>query len=75
MATSVRHGDEFVEEAQIYAKANKRSIPKQIEHWAEIGRIVEDNPDLPYSFIKEAIIATAEVDAGKATKYVRGKRD
>ncbi|WP_260292046.1 ParD-like family protein [Sedimenticola hydrogenitrophicus] len=75
MATSVRLDDEFVGEAQVYAQASKRSVPKQIEHWAEIGRMAEDNPDLPYSFIKEAIIATAEVETGRVTKYVRGKRD
>ena len=34
-------------------------------------RILEQNPDLNYSFIKEALLAKAEVDAGKATKYVR----
>lgn len=75
MATSIRLDDEFVGDAQIYAKVNKRSVPKQIEHWAEIGRMVEDNPDLSYEFIKQTIIATAEVEAGKVTKYVRGQRD
>jgi hypothetical protein len=75
MATSVRLDDTFVGDAQVYAKASKRSVPKQIEHWAEIGRMVEDNPDLPYGFIKQAVIATVEVNAGKVTKYVRGKRD
>lgn len=75
MATSVRLDDEFVGDAQVYAKVNKRSVPKQIEHWAEIGRMVEDNPDLPYGFIQQAVVATAEVEAGKVTKYVRGRRD
>lgn len=71
MAISIRHDDDFVDDARVYAKANRRSVPKQIEHWAQIGRIAEDNPDLPYEFIKDAIVAMAEVNAGKATKYVR----
>lgn len=71
MATSVRLDDTFLEEVQIHAEAAKRSVPKQIEHWAEIGKIVEDNPDLTYAFIKDALLATAEINAGKATKYVR----
>lgn len=71
MATSVRLDDEFVGTAQIYAEATKRSIPKQIEHWAEIGRIAEDNPDLPYDFIKNALLASAEVNSGKVTPYVK----
>jgi predicted transcriptional regulator len=73
MATSVRLDDDFVEEAQVYAEAAKRSVPKQIEHWAEIGRIVEDNPDLSYQFIRDALLATAEINAGRTSKYVRRK--
>jgi hypothetical protein len=75
MATCIHHNDEFVKDARIHAKENKRSISKQIEYWAKIGRMVENNPDLPYAFMKDAIIATTEVDAGKATKYVRGRQD
>ena len=75
MATSIRLDDDFVSDAKVYADVNKRSVPKQIEHWAEIGRMVEDNPDLPYGFIQQAVMATAEANAGKITKYVRGKRD
>lgn len=75
MATSVRLDDDLIKDAKTYAEVCKRSVPKQIEHWAEIGRIAEDNPDLPYEFIQQAILATAEVNAGKVTKYVRGKRD
>jgi hypothetical protein len=75
MAISVRLDDDLVKDAKVYADASKRSVPKQIEHWAEIGRIAEDNPDLPYEFIREAVQATAEVMAGKVTRYVRGERD
>lgn len=75
MAKSVRLDDSFVYEAQVYAEANHRTTPKQIEHWAQIGRIAEDNPDLPYEFIREALIATAEVNAGATESYVPRKRD
>ena len=73
MATSVRLDDSFVEEAQVYAEAARRSVPKQIEHWAEIGRIVEENADLSYEFIKDALLATAEINAGRTSTYVRRK--
>jgi len=75
MAVSVRLDDDLVSDAKIYADVSKRSIPKQIEHWAEIGRMVEDNPDLPYDFIHQARIAQAEVEAGKVKPYIRGHRD
>lgn len=36
MAT-VKLSDELVEKAKIHAAKEHRSVPKQIEHWAEIG--------------------------------------
>lgn len=67
--TSIRLDQELVEKATITAKAFHRTPPKQIEHWAKIGEMVEDNPDLSYKFVKQAIIAKAEKDAGKLEKY------
>lgn len=71
MATSIRLDDDFVSDAKVYAEASSRSIPKQIEHWARIGRIAEDNPDLPFSFISEALLAQSEVMNHKVSHYVR----
>ncbi len=51
------------------AKALNRTPPKQIEHWAKIGEIMEDNPDLPYGVVKQAIISAAEKEAGKLESY------
>ena len=68
-SVSVRLDGELVEKAGIIAKALNRSTPKQIEHWAKIGEIMEDNPDLPYEFVKQAIIAQAEKEAGKLENY------
>jgi len=70
MATnSIRLDQGLVEKATIMAKAYNRPPPKQIEHWAKIGEIMEDNPGLPYEFVKQAIIAQAEKDAGKLEGY------
>ena len=63
--TSIRLDQELVEKATVMAKALNRTPPKQIEHWAKIGEIMEDNPDLPYEFVKQAIISQAENEAGK----------
>ncbi len=70
MATnSIRLDQKLVEKATIIAKAYNRTPPKQIEHWARIGEIMEDNPELPYEFVKQAIIAQAEKEAGKLESY------
>lgn len=71
MATSIRLDDEFVEDVKIHAQVASRSAPKQIEHWARIGKIVEDNPDLSYEFIRDALLAREEAEAGRVTRYVR----
>jgi len=68
-SNSIRLDQSLIEKATIMAKALNRTPPKQIEHWARIGEIMEDNPDLPYEFVKQAIIAEAEREAGKLENY------
>ncbi len=68
-STSIRLDKELLQRATIMAKALNRTTPKQIEHWAKIGEIMEDNPDLPYEFVRHAIIAKAEKEAGKLEVY------
>lgn len=67
--TSIRIDQALFERAEIMGKAFSRSTPKQIEHWAKIGQMMEDNPDLPYEFVKKAIISKAEKAAGKVEVY------
>ena len=69
---SIRLDQNLIEKATIMAKAFNRTTPKQIEHWAKIGEMMEDNPDLPYEFVKQAIIARAEKEAGKLETYEFG---
>ncbi|CAM4104066.1 MULTISPECIES: TA system antitoxin ParD family protein [Vibrio] len=70
MATiSVRIDQELIDKAAIMAKALNRTTSKQIEHWAKIGKMMEDNPDLPYELVKQAITAKAEKDTGKLEAY------
>ncbi len=73
MATSIRLDNDFVIEVKTYADAMNRSVAKQSEHWAKIGRIAEDNPELPFSFINEILPAKSEMDNGRMKKYVRRK--
>lgn len=76
MAQSIRLDDDFVEDVKVHASVAHRSVPKQIEYWARIGQMVEENPDLPFSFVKDALLATEEVKAGRVRPYARRtKRD
>ena len=69
MATAVKLSDTIVSEAKIMSKAVNRSVAGQIEHWARIGRIAEENPDLTYEFIKNILIAQQEARSGKLEPF------
>ena len=76
MTTSARLNDGFVTQTKVHAEAENRSLPKQIEYWTKIGQIMIDNPDLPYEFVHESLLATEEVKQGLVKRYVRTtKRD
>lgn len=69
---SIRLEGSLVEKAKIIGKAQSRSAAKQIEHWAKIGRMMEDNPDLSYEFVQQSLIAKAEAEAGELEAYTFG---
>ncbi|MBW6498812.1 MAG: ParD-like family protein [Bacteroidales bacterium] len=73
MPTAVKVSDELVVKAKIKAKIFKRSIAGQIEYWAKIGQIVEENPDLPLPFIQEILTGKEEIKSGQGTPYVFGE--
>jgi len=67
--TAVKLSKEIMNEAGKYALTYSRSIPMQIEHWARIGKIAEENPDLPYSFIEDVLKGKAEMDNGNVSLF------
>lgn len=69
MATTLKLSDALIEAAKPYAAAMQRSVPKQIEYWARIGKAAEDNPDLPVGFIIDILIAIEEDRAGIEGEY------
>ena len=73
MPTPVRISDELIAEAKKYSRIDHRSITGQIEHWAKIGKCAEENPDLPYSLIKEILIGIEELDQDEKSEYKFGR--
>ena len=70
MATNaVRLSDDIMKAATVYAPVSSRTVPKQIEHWVKIGRIAEENPDLPYDFIKGILEARSEMLNGEVSVF------
>ena len=69
MSISLKLSDDLVEMARYHAVVKQRSIPKQIEYWARLGKAVEDNPDLPIDFIQGTLLAKEEVKLGYISEY------
>ena len=72
MAVAMKLSDDLVEDAKIFAAAEHRSVPKQIEYWARIGKAVLDNPDMPLRVIQDTMLSIKEVEGGHVTPYVSG---
>ncbi len=70
MAVAMKLSEDLVEDAKIVAAAEHRSVPKQIEYWARIGKAVLDNPDMPLRLIQDTMLAIEEVRAGQVSPYV-----
>ncbi len=72
MATAVRISEKLVNEAKKFSRVDHRSITGQIEHWAQIGKCAEENPDLTYSLIKEMLMGLEELEQGQRSEYKFG---
>ncbi|MCF6195582.1 MAG: ParD-like family protein [Emcibacter sp.] len=72
MATTIKLSDDMISQAKRYGAIYSRSTPKQIEYWAHIGKIAEENPELSYNFIKDILLAKAELADKLVTPYEFG---
>jgi len=69
MAKAVKLSDELVVDATTHGKAQHRSTPRQIEYWARIGKIADENPDLTLGFVKDILTGLEEAETGDVTEY------
>lgn len=60
MPVNVKLSEDLVEQARSRAQVEHRSVPKQIEYWSQIGKVAEENPDLPFSMIRAILLAQQE---------------
>jgi len=80
MSKSIRISDELLERAKEEAERFHRSPPQQIEHWAEIGRVME--PAMSYGVsskvkqwgsrddIQDLVNSLSSEEAKVRTKYI-----
>lgn len=65
MSVNVKLSEGLVDQARRYAQIQHRSVPKQIEYWSQIGKIAEENPDMPFAMIRDILIADQEEVVGE----------
>ena len=65
MSVNVKLSEGLVEQAKVYAHIEHRSVPKQIEYWSQIGKIAQENPDLPFAMIRDVLTADQEPVIGE----------
>ncbi len=69
MSVAVRISTPLANKAKSRARAMHRSVAGQIEYWAEMGEILEDNPDLSFGIVQDILIGREEAHNGELTKY------
>lgn len=69
MSQTIRISKELSAAARHAAETFCRTVPRQIEYWARIGRLAEENPDLTYGFIRDVLLSKQEADAGHLADY------
>lgn len=72
MSSVIRISNQLAKEAKTRSKVEHRSMTSQLEYWATIGKVAEDNPDLPFSFIKETLMAMEEMKEAPLEEYPFG---
>ena len=67
MSKAIKLSESLINDAIINGKAQHRSAPKQIEYWARIGKIADENPELPLAFIKGILVGLEENKDGNVS--------
>lgn len=69
MSVAVRISDSLAHKARSRSRAMHRSLAGQIEYWAKMGEILEDNPELSFSFVQEILIGREQANEGDLAPY------
>ena len=69
MSTAINLSEQLIEEAKPVAQATHRSVSEQIEYWARLGKVAEENSDLPIHILQDMLVSIDEVKAGNLRRY------
>ena len=69
MSTAISLSEQLIMEAKPVAQATHRSVSEQIEYWARLGKVAEENPDLPIHMLQDMLVSIQEVKVGNLRRY------
>jgi len=72
MSKTIKLSKSLINDAVTCGKTQNRSAAKQIEYWARIGKMADENPELPLTFLKGISIGLEEKEAGNICDYKFG---
>jgi predicted CopG family antitoxin len=70
MSPKINISESLYQKLKRASQRGNRSISQQLEHWARIGKSLEENPDLSIEVIQEIFIGLQELDFGKKSDYI-----
>jgi len=72
MSKTIKSSKSLINDAVTYGKTQNRSAAKQIEYWARIGKMADENTELPLTFLKGILVGLEENKAGDVSDYKFG---
>ena len=72
MSKTIKLSKSLINDAVTYGKTQNRSAAKQIEYWARIGKMADENTELPLTFLKGILVGLEENKAGDVSDYKFG---
>ena len=69
MSTAINLLEQLIEETKPVAQATHRSVLEQIEYWARLGKVAEENPDSPINMLQDILASIEEVKASNTNVY------
>ena len=69
MLIQVELSKSLVADAKSASKITKRTLSKQIEYWARLGKSIEENPELPALLIQDILESQADMVLNRLSKF------
>jgi hypothetical protein len=69
MLIPVELSESLLADANSASKITKRNLAEQIEHWARLGKSIEENPELPVLLIQDILASQADIALNKLSKF------